>query len=50
MDTPNYVRFDRHIRPDLYTDEDDLSNGFNVLKEGTDGYFVSTGIMTDEEN
>ena len=48
MDTPNYVRFDRHIRPDLYTDEDDLSNGFNVLKEGTDGYFVSTGIMTDE--
>ena len=48
MDTPNYVRFDRHIRPDLYTDEDNLSNGFNVLKEGTDGYFISTGIMTDE--
>tara|TARA_R100000008_G_C3586533_1_gene172855 strand:+ start:1810 stop:2745 length:936 start_codon:yes stop_codon:yes gene_type:complete len=48
MDTPNYVRCDRHIRRDIYSLDDNLSNGFNVLKDGTDGYFVSTGIMTDE--
>lgn len=48
MSTPNYVRCDRHIRPDIYSDDDDLSNGFNVLKEGIDGYFISSGIMTDE--
>ena len=47
MNTPNYVRFDRHIRPDIYKDDDDLSFGYNVLEEGTDGYFISTGIMTD---
>ena len=47
MNTPNYVRFDRHIRPDIYKDDDDFSFGYNVLEEGTDGYFISTGIMTD---
>ena len=47
MSTPNYVRCDRHIRPDIYKDDDDLSFGYNVLEEGTDGYFISTGIMTD---
>ena len=48
MGTPNYVRCDRHIRQDIYSGSDTFSNGFNVLKEGTAGYFISTGIMTDE--
>jgi len=47
MNTPNYVRLDRHIRPDIYKDDDDFSFGYTVLEESTDGYFISTGIMTD---
>ena len=45
---PNYVRLDRHITPIMYDDLDDFSYGFNVLEEGTDGYFISTGVMVNE--
>jgi transketolase len=48
MNTPNYVRLDRHIRPNIYKLDDDFSYGYNVLKEGLEGYFISTGIMTTE--
>jgi transketolase len=48
MDTPNYVRLDRHIRPDIYELDDDFWDGYNVLEEGLEGYFISTGIMTNE--
>jgi transketolase len=48
METPNYVRLDRHIRPDLYDEGIDLSDGFGMLEDGTDGYIISVGMMADE--
>ncbi len=48
MSSPNYVRLDRHIIPDIYSENSNFSDGFNILKEGTDGYFITTGNMVDE--
>jgi len=46
MSTPNYVRLERHINPDIYTkDEVDFSDGFQVIREGADGCIVSNGFM-----
>lgn len=45
MSTPNYVRLERHINPNIYAPEDDFSNGFQVIREGSDGCIVSNGFM-----
>ena len=45
MNTPNYVRLERHVETDIYSTGSDLSKGINELKKGTDGYIISTSIM-----
>ncbi len=45
MSTPNYIRLERHINPNIYAEEDDFSNGFQVIREGPDGCIVSNGFM-----
>ena len=45
MTTPNYVRLDRHNDPNIYTKDIDFSKGFEVLRDGQDGYIISTGVM-----
>jgi len=46
METPNYVRLERHVEPDIYSDNLDLSQGINELIKGKDAYLISTGIMS----
>jgi transketolase C-terminal domain/subunit len=46
METPNYVRLERHVEPDIYSDNLDLSKGINELIKGEDAYLISTGIMS----
>jgi transketolase len=41
----NYVRLDRKIFPDLYKKNTDFSKGFSVIREGKDGYILTTGCM-----
>ena len=45
MSTPNYVRLERHINPDIYETNDDFSKGFQVIREGLDGCIISNGFM-----
>jgi transketolase len=45
---PRYVRLERHVEPNLYAADADLSDGFARLREGRDGTIVSTGIMVRE--
>ena len=45
MMTPNYVRLERHINPNIYQAKDDFSNGFQVIREGSDGCIISNGFM-----
>jgi|7_EtaG_2_1085326.scaffolds.fasta_scaffold13952_3 transketolase len=45
MMTPNYVRLERHINPNIYQTKDDFSNGFQVIREGSDGCIISNGFM-----
>ena len=42
----NYVRLERKTLPDLHKPDVDISKGFAVLRDGPDGYLLSTGIMT----
>ena len=43
---PVYVRLDRGKWPLLYDKQADFSEGFAMLREGTDVCIVSTGVMT----
>jgi len=45
LDKPNYIRLERHINPNIYDEQDDFSDGFQVLKEGKDGCIISNGFM-----
>ena len=45
MTTPNYVRLERHVESDLYENNEDISNGFKVVKEGSDILILTMGIM-----
>ena len=45
MNTPNYVRLERHVDSDIYENDIDLSKGFEVIRDGEAGYIISTGIM-----
>ena len=45
MDTPNYVRLERHVEPDIYDKDTDFTNGFIEVRSGGDGCIISTGIM-----
>jgi len=45
MTTPNYVRLERHINPNIYKPDDDFSDGFQVVREGSDGCIISNGFM-----
>lgn len=45
MSTPNYVRLERHINPNIYEPSDDFSKGFQIIREGSDGCIVSNGFM-----
>ena len=40
METPNYVRLERHVEPDIYSDNLDLSQGINELIKGKDAYLI----------
>jgi len=42
---PAYIRLDREMLPDLYTHDADFNSGLAVLKEGRDGFILSTGSM-----
>jgi transketolase len=42
---PIYVRLERHVEPDIYNRATDFSTGYSILREGSDGYIISTGIM-----
>ncbi len=44
--TPNYVRLDRQVFPDIYSKNYDFSEGISALRGGKDYYMVSTGSMT----
>lgn len=46
MKTCNYVRLDRQVLPDIYSQGHDFNKGVSVLKEGMDYYIISTGCMT----
>ena len=46
MDTPNYVRLERHVEPDIYDKDTDFTNGFIEVRSGGDGCIISTGIKT----
>jgi transketolase len=45
-ETTNYVRLDRKLSADLYTEESAFDDGMCILKDGRDGYIIATGIMT----
>lgn len=45
MKSPNYVRLERHVEPDIYDEDTDYSMGFVKLRDGGDGCIISTGIM-----
>jgi len=45
MTTPNYVRLERHINPNIYNVDDDFSDGFQIIREGSDGCIISNGFM-----
>lgn len=42
---PSYIRLDREVLPNLYSEEVDFSRGFEELKKGELGTIVSTGNM-----
>ena len=42
---PNYVRLERHINPNIYTEDNTFKDGFEVLTQGSDGCIVSNGFM-----
>lgn len=46
MQTTNYVRLDRQVFPNIYSEDTDFSKGISVLKDSKDYYLVSTGSMT----
>lgn len=46
MQTTNYVRLDRQVFPNIYSEDTDFSKGISVLKNSKDYYLVSTGSMT----
>ncbi len=44
---PKYIRLDGKALPDIYAERTaDFSQGFSVLREGTDVCLLSTGVMT----
>ncbi len=45
LDQANYIRLERHINPNIYTGEEDFSNGFQVLNEGEGVCIISNGFM-----
>lgn len=48
MTVPNYVRLDRRINDDIYTDTSDFSRGFTRFRDGEHGYILSTGAMVHQ--
>ena len=42
-----HIRLERQVTENVYTEDSDYSNGFNVLKKGK-SYLVATGIMVHE--
>lgn len=45
MTSPNYIRLDREVLPNIYKEGSDFSSGLTVLKESNDIYIVATGNM-----
>lgn len=45
MTSPNYLRLDRKILPNIYKKGTDFSSGLTVLKESNDIYIIATGNM-----
>jgi len=45
LTSPNYLRLDREILPNIYKQGTDFSSGLMVLKESSDIYIVATGNM-----
>ncbi len=43
---PNYIRFDKQLRTDIYNLDDDFSDGISSIENGKDLTIVSTSIMT----
>lgn len=41
----NYVRLERQAAPDIYKDGDSFTDGVTVLRQGRDGYIVTTGSL-----
>lgn len=48
MQTANYVRLDRQIFPNIYSENTDFGKGISVLRDGRDYYIASTGSMVHE--
>jgi len=45
--SPKYIRLDGKAQPEVYSERTvDFSQGFSILREGTDVCIVSTGVMT----
>jgi transketolase len=44
MKSPNYIRLERHVMPNIYDENTDFTQGLSVLREGA-SYLVSTGSM-----
>ncbi len=45
LNNPNYVRLERHVESDLYNEEEDISKGFKIVREGSDILILTAGIM-----
>jgi len=45
MTSPNYIRLDREVLPNIYKEGTDFSQGLTALKESNDIYIVATGNM-----
>jgi len=45
MKKPNYVRLERHINPNIYTEKTDFTKGYQIVKPGEKVCVVSNGFM-----
>ncbi len=45
MNSPNYLRLDRELLPDIYNKGCDFSSGLTILRKSNDIYIVATGNM-----
>lgn len=43
--SPNYIRLDRELLPNIYKEGSDFSSGLTVLRPSNDAYIIATGNM-----